>query len=137
MKDAVVFILYNKEARQVLVEQRLPDSHYAPNEIVFPGGKHDPNKDTSIEDTFTRELGEETGIIPLTVITLMALEYPEKDIRLHPFVVTEWTGEVPKEAIDKKNPLFQVSIESMATSSRHEVATIAQAILSLFPPQGR
>jgi 8-oxo-dGTP diphosphatase len=62
------------------------------NKWEFPGGKLDA--DESVDDALKRELNEEVGIVVEQSAPLMFLEYsyPDKNVSLHVFIVTDFTG---------------------------------------------
>jgi 8-oxo-dGTP pyrophosphatase MutT (NUDIX family) len=120
-----MFALYQGD--EVFVEMRCPTSQYAPGKIVFPGG-HREVDDASITDTFLRELKEETGVIPTAFLQLTTLTFPDENIRLHPFAVSKWEGELPNNVHGVGNPLFWKKLSEMQQSDLLEISAIATMI---------
>jgi len=77
---------------RVLIAQR-PASKHAGGAWEFPGGKLEPGE--SPRAGLERELREELGIQVLEAQSLMDYShcYPDREIHLHVFRVTRWSGE--------------------------------------------
>lgn len=126
IRESIVYTCLR--GNSVLAERRALNSPYAPGEIVFPGGKIDPGDKTPLQ-AFLREFQEETAAEPQCVIRLHELEYPEDNIRLFPFVVYTWNGDIPQHMVDTNGLFLWRTIEFMRQSSRTEVATLANLIM--------
>jgi len=94
---------------QALIAQR-PANKHAGGAWEFPGGKLEPGE--SPRDGLERELREELGIDVLEAESLLAYShrYPDRDVRLHVFRVTHWSGE-PAGLEDQ--PLRWVAVEQL------------------------
>src|SRR5690349_619770 len=57
MKVGVKAIVFHPERNEILLLRRKKNQ-----QITFPGGQHDPRLDKTLENTFDRELLEETNI---------------------------------------------------------------------------
>lgn len=76
---------------RVLIAQRPADKH-AGGAWEFPGGKLDTDEEP--RQCLDRELGEELGIEVLAAQPFLdyAHAYPDRDVYLHVFRVTQWRG---------------------------------------------
>lgn len=90
--DVAAAALINEQG-EILIAQR-PEGKHMAGFWEFPGGKLEPNE--SVADALSRELLEEIAVVPTISRPLITLEhaYPEKTVRLHVFVVSDWKGEV-------------------------------------------
>jgi len=81
-----------RDGRNVLVGQRLVKDLYF-EKWEFPGGKLESGE--SAKAALTRELLEELNIQVITATPLISLEhdYPDRQVRLHVYEVTKYTGE--------------------------------------------
>ena len=77
---------------QFFVCRRLAHQHQG-NKWEFPGGKIDG--DETAPQALSRELLEEIGIHPLECEALTSIDfsYPDKNVSLHVFVVSNFTGQ--------------------------------------------
>jgi 8-oxo-dGTP diphosphatase len=77
---------------QVLIARRSADTHLG-NLWEFPGGKVEPGE--TIYEALIRELKEEIGVDMIHAEPLMEIpyRYPEKNVLLHVFLVTDFNGE--------------------------------------------
>lgn len=87
----VAGIIFNQEGTQVLLALRKPGQHQG-GLWEFPGGKKDSGE--SLEQALARELLEEIGIVPVNFVerTIIEHRYAEKQVRLHFWDVTRFTG---------------------------------------------
>ena len=90
--DVVAGVIFDASGSQVLLALRKPEQHQG-NRWEFPGGKLEEGE--ALEDGLVRELREEIGIVatqcqPRTIIEHC---YPDKQVRLHFWDVTEFEGE--------------------------------------------
>ena len=85
--DIAIAIIIHPTEDSVLIALRHRDVHL-PNLWEFPGGKCEPEE--SPRDCVVRECLEEVGltVMPVQEWDVIAFEYPEKTVRLHPFVCT-------------------------------------------------
>lgn len=96
--DVAAGALINADG-EVLLAQRPAGKHMA-GYWEFPGGKFEPNE--TARDALCRELREELGVEVEAAESLITLshEYPDRKVRLHIFLVTEWLG-IP-QSLDKQ-----------------------------------
>lgn len=78
--------------RRVLVARREPGSHLE-GLWEFPGGKIEAGEEP--HDAALRELREETGLVGSEAepLNIFHYAYPDRDVRLHAFVVRDAVGE--------------------------------------------
>ncbi|MHA2288267.1 MAG: NUDIX hydrolase, partial [Promethearchaeota archaeon] len=73
INSAVVFLIVQYEEKPyelILIRRTKNKTDKHSGEMSFPGGKFDPNLDTSYSDTAFRELNEELGI-PFNEVTVL------------------------------------------------------------------
>lgn len=77
---------------RVLVARREPGSHLE-GLWEFPGGKIEPDEEP--REAALRELREETGLVASDAepLNVFHYAYPDRDVRLHAFLVREATGD--------------------------------------------
>lgn len=131
MKDKIVYTVYQWWG-QVLTEQR-PIGKYA-GENIFPGGNIEPT-DPTIAAAFLREFGEETGAKPTSYYRCSSVKLPSKGIRLHPFMVVSWQGDIPRAVLDNHNPLEWKDLIAMMGHSNPDVAMLANIFFNLTHTQ--
>ncbi len=82
------------KGNKILLGKRSSDRDFYPNVWDTIGGHSEGNE--TLEQTLTRELHEEIGIIPNKFVHIAMLEDPDPDIHgdyeYHIYLVTEWTG---------------------------------------------
>lgn len=86
----VVAGLLRRGDRVLLCHRRADRSHY-PDVWDLPGGRVEPGE--ALVDALTRELGEELGIVPELSEETPWLTLTDDDLRLHIYLVDDWTGE--------------------------------------------
>lgn len=88
--DVAVGVIVRDE--QVLIAQRAKHLHQG-NKWEFPGGKVEPDESSDL--AVRRELEEELNIQVTALRTWFSLsfDYPDKQVNLHMFVVTDFSGE--------------------------------------------
>lgn len=88
---AVGIIINSKQ--EVFITQRMKGNHLA-DFWEFPGGKVEQYLGESREQALYRELHEEVGIevTQANLLTTMEYDYPDRSLKLHFFIVDEWTG---------------------------------------------
>tara|TARA_Y100000310_G_C20645844_1_gene796523 strand:- start:1165 stop:1617 length:453 start_codon:yes stop_codon:yes gene_type:complete len=106
--EAVMWILYKDN--QILIEDR-PSDEQGESRCI-PCGHIDLNRDKNdyIKSAFLRESQEEFesgNFKPIKYEFLTTIDFDEKNkkggidkLRLHYFVVTEWTGEIPEHTTE-------------------------------------
>ena len=90
--DVVLGVLVRAE--KVLICRRHDGSHLG-GHWEFPGGKREAGE--SLEQCLTRELAEEIGIEvrPLAALDVIEHDYPDRHVRLHPYLCA-WIGGEPR-----------------------------------------
>ena len=85
--DIAIAIIVHPREDSILIALRKSDAHL-PDVWEFPGGKCEPGE--SARDCVVRECLEEVGlnVNPVQEWDVITYEYPEKTVRLHPFVCT-------------------------------------------------
>jgi len=101
------------EARIILTKrpETMP-SHQG--EIVFPGGKHEPELDADLRATALREAHEEIGLDPMTVEMLAELD--SIITVASRFVLTPFVGLLPARPNLARDPTEVVSVFDVAIS---------------------
>ncbi|WP_159565460.1 8-oxo-dGTP diphosphatase MutT [Budvicia diplopodorum] len=91
--EIAVGIIIHAE-RGIFVTQRMKGSHLA-DFWEFPGGKVETSLGESPEQALYRELYEEAGIEASRseLLTTLEYDYPDRNLKLHFFVVDDWQGE--------------------------------------------
>ncbi len=108
MKTVEVAIALVCRGGRVFLQRRDPAGAVLPGRWEFPGGKVEPGE--SLEQALRRELREEVGLAAAAVQPLALIEhaYPDRRIRLHPYLVElrgdprtglAWGWFTPEEAI--------------------------------------
>jgi len=90
--EVVAGVIFNATRTEVLVALRKPEQHQG-DRWEFPGGKLEANE--SIEHCLRRELSEEIGIDVINSCARTTIEhnYPDKQVCLHFWDVTEFSGQ--------------------------------------------
>jgi 8-oxo-dGTP pyrophosphatase MutT (NUDIX family) len=109
--EAVMWIVYRDD--KIVIEKRPP--HPTKATVCIPAGHIDLNQDKGkdyIEQAMLREAKEEFSLGDFTPTKwkyLKAIDFEEQErdksitkLRLHYFVITDWTGTVPKHTIENK-----------------------------------
>ena len=78
------------EADRVLLVRRSPTRELYPGVWDFPGGHSEAGEEP--EETLTRELGEELGIVPTQCFDLGRPDISVEELPVHFFRVTRWIG---------------------------------------------
>lgn len=114
---------------QVLMEQRPEDDTFAPGEWVFPGGKIEEGE--AVEAALEREILEEVGLKKLKYVALAGRftrlyhRQVDKDHRVHPFLITDFKGEVPTAVLDTGHALLWHLLSDATHSEFSPTLTIA------------
>lgn len=89
--DVVAGIIFSADGQQVLLSLRKPEQHQG-DRWEFPGGKQE--SDEALRQALQRELFEEIGInvIDCAPRTIVEHSYPDKQVRLHFWDVTRFSG---------------------------------------------
>lgn len=121
----IVFTIFQDNL--VLVEKRAKESTF-PEELLFPGGSVEESE--TLEQTFFREVEEETGIQVLEYkkIPTSKTIYGYKGLVVNPFLITKYKGEIPENVLDKGNPLLWVEFTQTLNSKIKPVQEVALAI---------
>ena len=92
MKQIDVAIAVLQRGGLILIAQRGPHRTF-PGVWEFPGGKCEPGEAPAV--TVARELLEELGVRaePHTAMPIIAHDYPDFSVRLHPFICALLEGE--------------------------------------------
>lgn len=127
--QVVVFIFYNSERDEVLLEKRLPTSSFA-NLEIFPGGEIEPDELDDIEQALRREVREELGVEPTRISQITTTEdiFGETGKRLRPYLITEWEGQLPETVLDKGNRLLWARTEATANSELQSMRKITESL---------
>lgn len=96
----VIFALVRNN--KILVEKR-PLEGFVDHQYLIPGGGINTSED--LEQALKRESMEELGIIPIEYELLTKEDIPGLHSNiLKPFIVSKWTGNIPKFILDKADP---------------------------------
>lgn len=103
--ECVAFMLI--QHGRVLLERRSLSKRLLPGALAIPGGHLEPGE--SPEDAVLRELDEELGLSPSTVVYVCTLLHRAEEFRkLHYFAVEAWHGEM---VLGEADALEWLSIE--------------------------
>jgi len=137
---SVVFVVQRPDG-DVVMERRSEHDTYFPGEWIFPGGKIEP--DEIIYSAMKREVEEELGIVPIVGIPLR-LHPPifyknilRPDFRVYPFVIQQWTGEVPDHILDTMRPVEWKPLSYAVNHVVHTTVQIATLVCELNLRQER
>lgn len=131
-KDKIVYTVYQQQREQVLTEHRLTGKYAGEN--IFPGGNIEPT-DATICAAFLREFSEETGAEPTGYYRGPSHEIADKGIRLHPFLIVNWLGNIPEAVLDNQNPLEWKNLDAMRRHSNGDVVALANIFYALAHPK--
>lgn len=99
--EVAIYVLMDPVTARVLMEFRLPP--WPPiNQWCFGSGRVDPGENG--QRAAERECYEELGLQPLEVHDLGSF-FDANGRAFHPFLITDWAGEVPVTNGDEKYPL--------------------------------
>lgn len=112
----VVAGLLRRGQQILLCHRRANRSHY-PNVWDLPGGRVELGE--TLVETLQRELEEELGIVARPSQTTPWMVLTDDNLRLHVFLVDEWTGEPANVARDEHDEIRWVS--------QHEVGGLTLA----------
>lgn len=110
IRKAIVYILYDRESKKILVENRI-DGQTLTGQKVFPGGKVEESETNDLDKTFLREIFEELGINPVQFVNLKRSVIGEPGWILYPYVVFSWKGKIPDKVLDKGSLLEWVDLD--------------------------
>lgn len=132
---SAIFVLTKFKSMEMLVERRKDTDSFFPGQWLFPGGKLDEGEDP--ENGMIRECHEELGVLPTDYSPILSPEpiysRPEKlSHRIHPFVVFNWTGDLPNRILDSGNPLAWKSITELEESPAAWVRLVCRAMEEMF-----
>ncbi len=123
--------------------RRAHDLPHHRGQIAFPGGRHQPEHDTTLEATALREASEEIGLAPADVRLLGALD--DTETMGSRFVITPFVGLVPYPYAWRPCPrevdtVFTVSLGALAApgAERQETWNFGgtQVPVATFPVDG-
>jgi 8-oxo-dGTP pyrophosphatase MutT (NUDIX family) len=123
--------------------RRAHDLPHHRGQIAFPGGRHQPEHDTTLEDTALREASEEIGLVPADVRLLGALD--DTETVGSRFVITPFVGLVPYPYVWRPCPrevdtVFTVPLGTLAApgAERQETWNFGgtQVPVAMFPVDG-
>jgi len=126
MNELISFTCYVNH--RVLVERCPSNCNRIRGEFVFPSGpihQTDSNHITALH----RVLREQTELKPEVYVMLDS--FPVGELRMFPFILYDWDGQIPDHNLDSRNQLRWLTLEYMQHSSRIEVATMANLIYAL------
>jgi 8-oxo-dGTP pyrophosphatase MutT (NUDIX family) len=138
----VPLFLVGEEAH-VLFIRRANDLPHHRGQVAFPGGRHHPEHDPSLEATALREASEEVGLAPHDVRLLGALDDTET-IGTR-FVITPFVGLVPYPYAWRPCPrevdaIFSVALGALAAPGAQRTETWsfggAEVPIDTFPVDG-
>lgn len=113
----LVPLLVIDDEPHVLFIRRANDLPRHRGQVAFPGGRHDPAQDASLEVTALREANEEIGLAPADVRLLGALDDTETVGTR--FVITPFVGLVPypypwRPCPREVDAIFTVALRTLA-----------------------
>jgi 8-oxo-dGTP pyrophosphatase MutT (NUDIX family) len=89
----LVPVCENRDERGVILTERAAGVATHAGQVAFPGGRHDPSRDTSLVETALRETFEEIGLPGEKVEVIAAL--PERRTLSSNYLITPFVGRVP------------------------------------------
>ena len=139
----LVPILYLDGEPHLLYIRRAHDLPHHRGQIAFPGGRHQPEHDATLEATALREASEEIGLAPADVRLVGALD--DTETVGSRFVITPFVGLVPYPYIWRPCPrevdtVFTVPLGALAApgAERQETWNFGgtQVPVATFPVDG-
>lgn len=127
---SAVFILIRDGL--LLMERRIDDDPYFPDEWIFPGGKLEPGEEPVA--ALMREATEELGIEIVDAVPLCTLQqvfYARPHLashRLFPWLVTRWRGDVPDCVLDSGGQLGWRTLDQALASPIECTRQMAEAV---------
>lgn len=109
------------------MEQRTFSSFYS-NLLVFPGGNYELDKDKNLIDTLKREIKEELNVDPVEIAHLNADYISRKSLKVKPFIITRWKGQIPGQVLDQGNSLVWIKIQDLKDSPLEQIQKIGKVV---------
>lgn len=128
-KPTYVVLLIFTDSKKVFIEKRAIDGFHK-DQYLFPGGIVERAELNNLEITLKREAKEELGIKPLNFVAISNNEeiFGLGGVKLKPFVITRWEGNLPRKIIDQGNPTTWVEIEEVLNCSFEPSRKVAAAL---------
>jgi 8-oxo-dGTP pyrophosphatase MutT (NUDIX family) len=139
----LVPILYLDGEPHLLYIRRAHDLPHHRGQIAFPGGRHQPGQDATLEDTALREASEEIGLARDDVRLLGALD--DTETMGSRFVITPYVGIVPypyewRPCPREVDTIFTVPLGTLAAPGAEHLETWSfggtEVPITTFPVDG-
>ena len=129
-RPAIVYTLIHPETGNLILEHRLNQSKAYHDQVIFPGGTVE-NEDLLV--ALSRDVLEEMDITVIRAIPIPTdhLLFSPSGKQLHPFLILEFTGQIPKNILDTNNPIIQVPLSEILNSPIDMVKQIALGLSKL------
>lgn len=138
LKEAAVFIVYDKSQKLALSEKRInPQKSYF-GQNIFPGGEIEGVEIEEPSLTVERESKEELGIQNIQLVQIFSSEplIGEMGEHIHLFLILEWDGQIPENAIDSHYPLEWISLWDSAESDLKSRMIMSRLALDYLYQEG-
>lgn len=129
--EVAIYVLLDIDTGRVLMEFRLPP--WPPiNQWCFGSGRVDPGENG--KKAAIRELHEELGLAAVEVTDLGSFQDPNGRT-FHPWLVTDWAGEIPVTNADQKYPLAWWDIDGLPHGCNAVTHTVARKVQKFVKAQ--
>lgn len=124
-----VVLLIFTDGKKIFIEKRAING-FPKDQYLFPGGVVEQAELNNLEVTLKREAMEELGVKPLDFVALSnnGEIFGLGGVKLKPFVITRWEGNLPQTIIDEGNPTIWVEIDEVLNCSFEPSRKVAKAL---------
>lgn len=130
--EVAIYVLLDPVTARVLMEWRLPP--WPPiHQWCFGSGRVDPGENG--RQAALRELHEELGLQAVEVADLGTF-YDVNGRAFHPFLITDWAGEVPTTNGDQKYPLAWWDVDRLPHGCNAVTHMTAKKVAEYIGAQG-